>query len=106
MKKNEPYLFCEMVIGGDDTGNDVITLDTCFSMIVYVHARFRFALIGRNLTAQSTRSHKDVVASSPTFSRPAARAPRRACKQVLIENSFQRVRAFQIDLDSGRVNVF
>ena len=60
-----------MLIGGDDTDNDVITLGTCFSMFVYVRARFRFALIGRNLTAQLTRSHRDVVARSPTFSRPA-----------------------------------
>ena len=67
-----------MLIGGDDAGNDDITLGTCFSMFVYVPARFRFALIGGNLTAQSTRSHRDVVASS----------------QVIIENSFQRVRAF------------
>ena len=40
-----------MPIGGDDISNDVITLGTCFSMFVY---SFRFALIGRNLTAQST----------------------------------------------------
>ena len=75
-------------------------------MFVYIRARFRFALIGRNLTAQSTRSHRDAVASSPTFSRPAARAPRSACSQVIIENSFQRVRAFQIELDLGSVDVF
>ena len=48
---------CEMLIGGDDCGNDVITLGTCFSMFVYIRARFRLALIGRNLTAQSTGSH-------------------------------------------------
>ena len=43
-----------MLIGGDDISNDVITLATCFSMFVYIRARFRFALIGGNLTAQST----------------------------------------------------
>ena len=37
---------CEMLIGGDDISNDVITLGTCFSMFVYIRARFRFALIG------------------------------------------------------------
>ena len=95
-----------MLIGGDDTDNDVITLGTCFSMFVYVRVRFRFALIGRNLTAQSTRSHRDLVASSPTFSRLATRAPRRACSQVIIENSFQRVRAFQIELNFGSVGFF
>ena len=36
---------CEMLIGGDDKSNDVITLGKCFSMIVYVRSRFRFALI-------------------------------------------------------------
>ena len=45
-----------MLIGGDDINNDVITLGTCFSMFAYIRARFRFALIGGNLTAQSTRS--------------------------------------------------
>ena len=61
----------EMLIGGDNISNDVITLGTCFSTFVYICARFRFMLIGRNLTAQSTGSHRgigDVVASSPSFS--------------------------------------
>ena len=57
---------------------------------------FTFALIGGNLTAQSTVSHRkfDVEfkfqrrsPSSPSFSRPAARAPRRACSRaILIDN--------------------
>ena len=47
-----------MLIGEDDINNEAITLDTCFSMFVYNHARFRFALIGGNLTAQSTGSHR------------------------------------------------
>ena len=51
---------CEMLIGGDDISNDVITLSTCFSMFVYIRPRFRFALIGRNLTAQSTGSHRGI----------------------------------------------
>ena len=29
---------CEMLIGGDDTSNDVITLGTCFSTFVYIRA--------------------------------------------------------------------
>ena len=37
---------CEMLIGGDDVSNDVIILGTCFSMFVYIRARFRVALIG------------------------------------------------------------
>ena len=40
-----------MLIGGDDISNDAITLGTCFSMFVYNRVRFRFALIGGNLTA-------------------------------------------------------
>ena len=52
---------CEMLIGGDDISNDVITLDNCFSMFVYIRARFRFPLIGGNLTAQSTGSHRGIA---------------------------------------------
>ena len=47
-----------MLIGGDNISNDSITLGTCFSMFVY--NRFRFALIGGNLTAQSTGSHRGI----------------------------------------------
>ena len=49
-----------MLIGGDDIRNDVITLSTSFSMFVYIRVRFRFALIGANLTAQSTGSHRGI----------------------------------------------
>ena len=72
-----------MLIGRDDISNDVITLGTCFSIFVYICVRFRFALIGGNLTAQSTgatgnwrwnSNSRGVVEGSPTFSRPAARA--------------------------------
>ena len=48
---------CEMLIGGDNFSNDVITLGTCFSMFIFIRACFCFAVIGRNLTAQSTGSH-------------------------------------------------
>ena len=47
-----------MLIGGDDISNDVITFGTCFSMLGYIRIRFRFPLIGGNLTAQSTWSHR------------------------------------------------
>ena len=63
-------------------------IGTCFSTFVYIRTRFRFALISGNMTAQSTGSHRGngggiscKVASSLSFSRPAARAPRRACSQ-------------------------
>ena len=49
-----------LLIGGDDLSNGVITLGMCFLMFVYIRARFRFALIGENLTAQSTRSHRGI----------------------------------------------
>ena len=49
-----------MLIGGDDCSNDIITLGTCFSMFVYLCARFRFSLIGGNLTGQSTRSRRGI----------------------------------------------
>ena len=51
---------CEMLIGGDDIGNEVITLGTCFSMLSYIRTRFRFPLIGGNLTAQLTGSHRGI----------------------------------------------
>ena len=46
-----------MLIGADGLRNDVITLGTYLSMFVYIHTRFLVALIGGNLTAQSTGSH-------------------------------------------------
>ena len=52
---------CEnMLIDGDDINNDVITPGKCFSMFAYIRTHFHFVLIGRNLTAQSTGSHKGI----------------------------------------------
>ena len=48
----------ELLIGEDDISNDFIILGMCFSIFVYICARFHFTLIGRNLTAQSTGSHR------------------------------------------------
>ena len=56
---------CEMLIGGDDISIDVIILGTCFSMFVYIRARFRYALIGGNLTVQSTGSHRGIGGGIP-----------------------------------------
>ena len=54
-----------MLIEGDNIlSNDVITLDTSFSMFVYIRAPFRFALIGGNLTVQSTGSHRGIGGGS------------------------------------------
>ena len=63
-----------MLIGGDDISNDVTTLDTCVSKEMFNKKRkimnksvvfwfvlqclFTFTLIGGNLTAQSTDSHR------------------------------------------------
>ena len=44
-----------MPIGGNDNSNDVITLGTCFSMLVYLCARF-----DGNLTAQSPGSQRGI----------------------------------------------
>ena len=49
-----------MLIGKGDICNDAIILGSCFSMFVYIRARFRFALIGRNLKAQSRGSHRGI----------------------------------------------
>ena len=49
-----------MPIGGNDFSNDVITLATCFSMFVHIRARFRPALIGGKLKAQSTGSRRGI----------------------------------------------
>ena len=48
-----------MLIGGDDISNDV-TFGTCFSTFVFVRARFRLALIGGILAAQSIGSHRGI----------------------------------------------
>ena len=54
-----------MLIGGDDISYDVISLGTCFLMVVCIRARFRFALIDGNLTAQSTGSHRGIGGGIP-----------------------------------------
>ena len=83
-----------MLIDEDDIiiSNDVITFGTRFSiMFVYIRARFRFQLTGRNLTAQSKKwnsNSRDVVASSPSFSRLAAKAPRRTYSQAFKAHDF------------------
>ena len=50
-----------MLIGGDDISNYVNTLGTCFSMLVYIRAPFRFTLVGGNVTAQSTGRHRGIA---------------------------------------------
>ena len=49
-----------MLIGGDGISNNVITLGTDFSIYFYIRACFHFALIGGNLTAQTTWSNLEI----------------------------------------------
>ena len=84
-----------MLIGGDDISNDVITLGVCFH--VFSNASLHspsFPLRADWRKSDSSVDGEpqvnwrrnalsgDVVASSPSFSCPAARAPRRAYSQV------------------------
>ena len=56
------YLVCYLFAGVRNSdwliSNDAITLGACFS--IFVRARFHFAVIGGNLTAPSTGSHKGI----------------------------------------------
>ena len=80
----------EMVIGGDDISNDIITLGKCFSVFVYIRACFHFALIGGNLTAQSKSSHRGVGGGSPemelqallTFAAPLPECPEELARRL------------------------
>jgi len=78
--------WCKMLIGGEDISDDVITLGKCFSMFVYIHADWREFDSSVNGEPQGNWrwnwNSRDVVASSPSFSRPAARAPQSACSQA------------------------
>ena len=75
---------CEMLSGRDDISNDVITLGTCFSLFVYIHAHSCFTLIGGNLTAQLTRSHSWGIGGGIQISRDIVPfpAPQRPCWQT------------------------
>ena len=87
---------CEILIGGDDNGSDLITLGTCLSMvffIFYIRARFNplrddwrksdSSVDGKPLgNCRWNSNSSDLVASSPSFSHSVAIAPRKACSQV------------------------
>ena len=77
---------CEMLIGGDDCSNDIITLGTCFSMFVHICARFRFSLIGGNLTGQSTGSRRGIGGGIQILE-TQLQAPRLRNRQREIQNS-------------------
>ena len=86
---------CEMLIGGDDTSNKVVSIGTCFRVFfnVCLHSgsfpiradwRRSDSSVDGKLQGNWRQNSipKDVVASSPSFSHPTARAPRRACSQA------------------------
>ena len=71
-----------MLIGGYDINNDVITLGpfSCFFLTFFFDSLVEREPQGNWSWNSNSR---DVVASSPWFFRPAARAPRRAYSQAM-----------------------
>ena len=93
--------WCEMLIGGDDIRNDVIALvfEYCLhSRSFPLRAYWRksdSSIYGEPQGNWRWNSNsKDVVASSPCFSCPAARAPRRACSHA-IKNKIREVDSYR-----------
>ena len=89
--------------------NDVITLGTCFSRFFPPCADWQKSDSSVEGEPQGTgggiqTSSRDVVASSPSFSRPAARAPRRACP-VLVSNGLQYVIFISLGSTSEQLKV-
>ena len=82
----------EMLIGGYDINNDVITLGPLL-MFVYIFLLFLlFADWGKSDSSVDgepqgiwrwNSNSRDVIPSSPWFFRPGARAPRRACSRAM-----------------------
>ena len=86
--------WCEMLIRGDDIykliSNDMIMLGTCFSMFVFIsflllRADWRKSDSSVNAEPQGNwrwnSNSREVVASSPSFSRPTTCVPRElACR--------------------------
>ena len=86
---------CEMLIGGDYISNAVIALGVCshvFFNVCFHSTSFPLcadwqksnSLVDREPQGnwRQNLNFRDVVASSPSFSHPAARVPRRACSQA------------------------
>ena len=74
----------------------------CFSMFVYIPARFRFGLIGGNMTAQSTGIPDTSLQALLPFRTPPQERPRdlarRLGRLVFIGQIFQ-----QVAISSGTV---
>ena len=86
---------CEMLIGGDDISNDVITFGMCFSIFVYICTLSTshwsaLRLIDSSVDMEPQRNwrwnsnSRDVVASPPSFFHPTTKAPWRAGLQAII----------------------
>ena len=80
-------ILCLHLTGGDDISNDVITLDTCLhshSFPLHTDWRNSDSSVDREPQGNWNRNSnsRHVVASYPSFSCPATRAPRRACWQA------------------------
>ena len=86
---------CEVLIGGDDISNDLITLGTCLHVLFNVCLQSHLFLLRADWRKSDSSvdrepqgnwrrnsNSRDVVAISPSFSHPAARVPRRACSQA------------------------
>ena len=86
---------CEMLIGGDDISNDVITIGAYFHVFFSVCLRSRSSPLRANWREfgspvdgeppgnwRRNSYSRDVVASSASFCRSAASAPWRACSQT------------------------
>ena len=82
---------CEMLIGGDDISIDFITLGACLHVCFHSPSfplcadwQKSGSLVDREPQGNwRWNSHsRDIGASSPSFSHPAARVPWRACSQA------------------------
>ena len=85
---------CEMLIGGDDISNDVITFGMCFSIFDYICTLSTshwsaLRLIDSSVDMEPQRNwrwnsnSRDMVASPPSFFHLTTRAPWRAYLQAI-----------------------
>ena len=85
-----------MLIEGNDIRNDVITIGACFHVFFNVCLHWRSFPLGADWPKSDSSvngepqgnwrwnsNSRDIVTSSPSFSRRTARAPRRACSVYL-----------------------
>ena len=83
---------CEILIGGDDISNDIITLGTLFFKVCLHSRQFPLHVDWRKSDSpvdgepqgnwRQNSNSRDVVANSPFFSHPASRVSQSACLQT------------------------